>query len=285
MNTQASKLNAEADRWQGYLEKKSNAQLEDFTANAGSGNYTIFGKWYAEYYKAPVFIHSEWCHMYLSFCANRTGIGPDVIPYTASCGTSASWFKKRGRWHASGTYSPQTGDIVFFARDGKKPVHAGFVRYVEAGRVYTIEGNTTAAVRGKDDKLITNGGGVAKKSYAISSAYILGYGNPAYTGMEIDVLVSSVSKMIGIKSPALWQSGLEGQIKISDAFMRALAAKVCARGGKATTPETLYATLDSVLDLKADDYWFAVLSGAVTVSTSNLIDLFLRIYTVFSSVA
>ena len=285
MNTQASKFNAEACSWQGYLEKKTNAQLEDFTANAGSKNFTIFGKWYDDYYHTTGFVNSEWCHMYVSFCAYRTGLGPDIIPYTASSSTGAAWFKKQGRWYARGAYTPQPGDIVYFTQDGKKPVHTGIVRYVEAGRIYTIEGNTTAAVKGKDDKLITNGGGVAKKSYAVKSTYILGYGNPAYAGMDINVLVDTVAKALGFTSPSLWKSGLEGQIIINDAFMRALAAKVCAKAGKDFTSSTLYDTLDSVLDLKADDYWYNVLRGVVIVSTSNLIDLFLRIYKVFGSVA
>ena len=147
--------------------------------------------------------------------------------------------------------------------------------------VLTVEGNTSAAVTGADDKLIANGGGVAGKSYPVGSAYILGYGNPAYSGTDITVLVDSVAKALGFTSPSFWKSGLEGQIMVGDAFMRALAAKVCAKAGKPYTASTLYAAFDSALDLKADEYWDAVLRGTVTVSTKNLIDLFLRIYSVF----
>ena len=35
-----------AKKWTGYLEKKSNANLDSFTANAGSGNYACFARDY-----------------------------------------------------------------------------------------------------------------------------------------------------------------------------------------------------------------------------------------------
>ena len=44
--------------WLGYLEKKSNSQLDDFTANAGSGNYTCFARDYKR----------DTCLLYTSRC-------------------------------------------------------------------------------------------------------------------------------------------------------------------------------------------------------------------------
>ena len=46
MENAAKKLIDQATHWDGYLEKKSNAQLDDFTANAGSGNFTCFARDY-----------------------------------------------------------------------------------------------------------------------------------------------------------------------------------------------------------------------------------------------
>ncbi|MFR1059473.1 MAG: hypothetical protein ACLSEY_02965 [Enterocloster sp.] len=46
MENAAKKLIDQAAHWDGYLEKKSNAQLDDFTANAGSGNFTCFARDY-----------------------------------------------------------------------------------------------------------------------------------------------------------------------------------------------------------------------------------------------
>lgn len=45
----AEDLIAIAEKYVGYHEKASNAQLEDFTANSGNKNYTIFSKILAEY--------------------------------------------------------------------------------------------------------------------------------------------------------------------------------------------------------------------------------------------
>ncbi len=45
---QADKVIAVAERWLGYLEKRSNSQLSELTANAGDGNYTIFAKQYKD---------------------------------------------------------------------------------------------------------------------------------------------------------------------------------------------------------------------------------------------
>ena len=49
----------------GYLEKASNSQLESKTANAGYNNYTIFAKWYKEYFGED-FQAQPWCAMFVS---------------------------------------------------------------------------------------------------------------------------------------------------------------------------------------------------------------------------
>ncbi len=174
MNSQAEKLIDTAKSYVGYLEKATNAQLEDFTANAGSGNFTLFGAWY------PMQAQ-PWCASFVSYCADKAGISTDIIPKHASCSIGVAWFKKAGRWHARAGYTPQAGDIVYFTNNGTSPAHIGIVWKVDANTVYTIEGNT-GTTKDKDGKdlLITNGGGVAKKSYPLTSSYILGYGNPAY---------------------------------------------------------------------------------------------------------
>lgn len=159
----------------GYLEKNTNAQLDDFTANAGSGNYTLFGKWYDEHFKTGGFNGAAWCHAFVTYNAFAVGISDSVIPYTASCGTGVNWFKQRGQWHARLGYTPVTGDIIYFSRDGKTPAHVGIVTDADASFVHTVEGNTSGG-----STLVSNGGGVAKKKYPLSYASILGYGHPAY---------------------------------------------------------------------------------------------------------
>ena len=43
MAVKSSEVIATAKSYDGYLEKKTNANLDDFTKNAGSNNWTKFG--------------------------------------------------------------------------------------------------------------------------------------------------------------------------------------------------------------------------------------------------
>ena len=183
--SQADKVLYQAEGWRGYFEKASNKDLDKFLANAGSANYTIFGKWYEEQTGQKGFINAQWCHMFVSFAAQRAGVGPDAFPCTASCGTGVSWFKGRGRLRSGKNYTPAKGDVIYFTSNGSSAAHVGLVRAADSGYVYTVEGNTGTR-KGPDgeDALISNGGGVAFKGYALNSSYILGYGIPDYKFAE-----------------------------------------------------------------------------------------------------
>lgn len=181
----------------GYLEKATNSQLFDKTANAGDGNWTKFGAWYPQNGYA-------WCAMAVSYWAYVAGISEEIIPKFKSVGEGVRWFKNRGRWHDRAGYNPQIGDIICFAHDGVTPVHTGIVRAVDDARVYTIEGNTSGA-----SELIENGGGVAAKSYSLFYSSILGYGNPAYlqedSDMDIKEIHTSLTTLEGTgNAPSLW---------------------------------------------------------------------------------
>ena len=167
-DNQVSALLGTALKYVGYLEKASDRQLEDKIADAGSGNYTVFGQWYH-------MNGQPWCAMFVSYCADKAGIETDVIPKHASCAVGVSWFKNTERWHARDGYIPLPGDVIYFTQDGRTPAHVGIVVKSEKGRVYTVEGNTSSG-----STLIANGGAVAEKSYPLSYVHILGYGNPAY---------------------------------------------------------------------------------------------------------
>lgn len=195
----------------GYLEKASNKQLDDFTANAGAGNYTIYGQWYK-------MNGQPWCAMFVSWCAWKAGIAETVIPKHASCSVGVNWFKKAGRWTPRKDYTPVPGDIIYFSRNGADPVHIGIVERVDASRVYTIEGNTSGG-----STLIDNGGGVARKSYPLGYAYILGYGNPAYAD-EIKPLVDAVSTKVGIAA-GYWYDALNGSIQVTPEILQELFKK------------------------------------------------------------
>lgn len=144
-------LIATAEAEVGYLEKKSNSQLDDKTANAGYNNYT---KYWRDVY--PQYQAQAWCAAFVSWCMMKT-FGLDVAkkllkhwPYVY-CPTLGNLFTKYA--------NPQRGDIVIFYRNGTF-AHTGIVTKVEGDKFYTIEGNTSAG-----STVVPNGGGVFAKSY------------------------------------------------------------------------------------------------------------------------
>ena len=155
----------------GYLEKKSNANLYDKTANAGSNNYTKYGAWSG----GGSLQAQPWCDMFVSWCADQAG-EMDAVGCFAYVPSHVNFFKNKGRYYAKGSVTPQPGDVIFFVSGGVA-CHVGYVEYATAGYVHTIEGNTSGG-----STLVSNGGGVFRKSYPLTSAYIMGYGRPFYSG-------------------------------------------------------------------------------------------------------
>ncbi len=182
MNSLAQKLIQIAESEVGYLEKASNSQLDDKTANAGKANWTKCGAWYGQGKNGYA-----WCAMFVSWCASTTGISTDIIPKYHSSTAGMNWFKQRGQFDKK----PKPGDIIFFG-SGSTAQHTGIVRAVDASRVYTVEGNTSGG-----STLIANGGGVAKKSYQLSYSKILGYGHPDYQE-DFDMYIEQIAKKAGV---------------------------------------------------------------------------------------
>lgn len=159
--------------WVGYLEKKSNKDLEDKTANAGMNNYTIFAKKYKEY-TGQNYQGQAWCAMFVS-CCFVAAVGLEKAKELL-CGRLYSYcpygmaaFKKKGQLHTK----PKKGDVVFFIRNGVAR-HTGYVYKVAGNSIYTIEGNTSGA-----SGVIANGGGVCKKRYTVNDN--MRFGRPKYT--------------------------------------------------------------------------------------------------------
>ena len=170
----ASKVLAVAVAEIGYKEKKSNSQLDDKTANAGSGNYTKYARDFDKKY--PNWYNGKkngfaWCDMFVDWCfltaygyenALRLLCQPEKST-GAGCKYSLRFYKKKGKFHTS---SPKPGDQIFFGTSLDDVSHTGIVEKVTASKVNTIEGNTSNQV--------------ARRSYALSNSRILGYGRPAY---------------------------------------------------------------------------------------------------------
>lgn len=169
------KLIDEAKYWFGYLEKKSNSNLDDFTANAGYNNYTCFARDYLKFtghnYQAQA-----WCAMYVS-CMFVYTFGLDIAKKLlcgdlySYCPTGTNQFQKAYQWYDT----PTAGDVIMFT-NGTRAYHTGIVTDVKNGYVYTIEGNTSG-----ESGVIANGGAVVKKRYLLTDSKILGYGRPDYT--------------------------------------------------------------------------------------------------------
>ena len=160
---------------EGYLEKRSNANLYDFTANAGSANYTKFAQDLANHnFYGGNLNGYAWCDMFVDWCfVSAFGVADAKTityqnPYgSAGCSGSAGFFKTVGQVYKT----PQPGDQIFFGSS-----HTGLVYKVDGNTVYTIEGNTSSE-RG----VVANGGAVRKKSYSLNSGRISGYGRPNYS--------------------------------------------------------------------------------------------------------
>lgn len=156
----------------GYLEKKSNSQLESKTLNAGSNNYTKYGK-------AQGCNGQAWCDAFVDWCFIQA-YGKDKAKkllggFSNYTPTSAQYFKNMKQWYKS---DPKIGDIIFF-KNTTRICHTGIVYAVDDKKVYTIEGNTSAGA-----KVIPNGGAVCMKSYNKNNLSIAGYGRPKYDSVS-----------------------------------------------------------------------------------------------------
>lgn len=167
----------------GYLEKKTNSNLDDKYANAGHNNYNK----YARDLDRTILYNGRkngfaWCDVFVDWCFVMA-FGFDMAlkltcQPTKSCGAgctySMNYFKNKGQFYKS---NPKPGDQIFFSDDGgKTSYHTGIVEKVAGGRVYTIEGNTSS-----EPGVVDNGGAVRDKSYALSYSQIGGYGRPDFS--------------------------------------------------------------------------------------------------------
>ena len=139
----------------GYLEKTSDNDIYDKTANAGKGHYT---KYWAEI--KPEAQGQPWCACFVTWVFVKA-FGIDTAkkllrhyPYL-HCTAIAELFPLND--------SPKIGDIVVFNRNDEF-VHTGIVTYVNGDFFRTVEGNSADG-----NAVIINGGEVCEKGYYNSS--------------------------------------------------------------------------------------------------------------------
>ena len=173
----------------GYLEKSKEAYYADHsildkkTDGAGKDNYTKYARDLA---KIGYFNGSkqgvDWCAVFVSWCmyqafGKETALALQCQPHEDNCGagcsSAAKYYKSKNRFY----YDPEPGDQIFFkSSSGSGYGHTGIVEKVADGKVYTVEGNT-----GMGSAVISNGGGVRRKSYSLNNARIGGYGRPDWS--------------------------------------------------------------------------------------------------------
>lgn len=185
--TAVERLIQTAEAEVGYLEKASNSQLDDKTANAGRNNWTKYARdldGIGNIYNGRKNGY-DWCDVFVDWCFITTfGLetGVELLCQAlkglgAGVKYSAQYYESKGRFYEE---NPKPGDQIFFG-DAHSWWHTGIVVEVKNGKVYTVEGNTTTA-----SGIISNGGGVAKKSYSLTSRNIKGYGRPNYSIVKAD---------------------------------------------------------------------------------------------------
>lgn len=141
---------------------------------------TKYGAWYGD-----SFTYSQWCGMFVAWCANEAGIPTSIIHKTAK----ANNYRNSGTYHYKTDYTPQRGDLVLYNpmtggysgsyywpdknADGtySESSHVAIVCSYDSstGKIWVVHGNST------DDKVCYN-------SISVSSNAIQAFVTPPYSG-------------------------------------------------------------------------------------------------------
>ena len=151
----------------GYLEKRSNSQLDSKTGNAGYNNYTKYSR-DVNNMGLMGCQGQPWCATYQFWiCAQIFGKSKALEIMGNgfyNCNSVKAHSKSKGTWHST----PKLGALVIF-RNG---AHIGRVISISGNTIRTNEGNTSS---GSLNSVEANGGCVAEKRYTIGNPQIDGY--------------------------------------------------------------------------------------------------------------
>ncbi len=148
----------------GYHEGSSGSDLGGNSSS--SANYTEYGRWFGQ--------QSNWCAIFISWCANQAGISTSVVKKNAvASGNSCQFGEKK---YSFGSRNPQLGDILYVQNDSDSSVdHVGLVYKVDDTYIYAVEGNF-----GNKVGTIKYYKDTGRQTY-YSSTKILFYGVPDYS--------------------------------------------------------------------------------------------------------
>ena len=181
-----------------YLEKKSNAYLDDFTKNAGDKNYTKFAR-DVNNWNQPGCQGQPWCAVYQFWKLVKVFGLTKALQIMGggfyNCQSVTRHAKQKGTWHST----PKKGALIIF-RNGS---HIGSVNSYDTTYVYTNEGNTSSA-----PGVVANGGACRNKKYKLTDSAIdcyvwIDYGTTEdQKSTETAVQLSKVPKWVGMVNTA-----------------------------------------------------------------------------------
>lgn len=161
----------------GYLEKRSNANLDSKTGNAGYGNYTKYSR-DVNNWGLMGCQGQPWCATYQFWICVKIFGKKKALEIMGNgfynCNSVKAHSRSKGTWHST----PKPGALVIF-RNGS---HIGRVIRISGNTIYTNEGNTSS---GGLNHVEANGGCVAEKSYTIGNSQIDGYVWIDYGNVEV----------------------------------------------------------------------------------------------------
>ena len=192
----------------GYLEKRSNAYLDDKTANAGSNNWNKYARdidnKYPNFYNGKKNGYS-WCDIFVDWCFIECFGYEKALKMlyqpTKSTGAGCSYSAGFYRAHNAFYRQPQVGDQVFFGDYGNEG-HTGIVVAVSGNIITTVEGNTSGGYG-----VESNGDGVYLKKYNISTQYIPGFGRPNWGVVSSNAGKEEVSDAVSYPTIKLGSKG------------------------------------------------------------------------------
>lgn len=108
-----------------------------------SGKNNKYTRWYYGYSYS-----TEWCDIFVSWCARNAGISTSVIPSYAYCPYTQEWFRDRGRsYEYKSNLNIEPGDLITVCTCGDynryHRDHIAIVVDVTSTTITTIEGNTS----------------------------------------------------------------------------------------------------------------------------------------------
>lgn len=228
----------------GYLEKKSNKNLDSKTANAGSKNYTKYWRDVKSSYQGQ-----PWCAAFVSWVFMKA-FGLENAkkllkhwPYVY-CPTLGNLFTKNA--------NPKVGDIVIFYRNGVF-AHTGIVTKVSGDKFWTIEGNTSGA-----SGIVANGGGVCQKSYYNSKLPGTKFCTPDYGSILKKTNISTNTSATLSKTPK-WV----GKVTATELNVRTWAGTENAKlkSYPVLKKGNLVDVCDSVKDSKGAEWYYIRIAG------------------------